>query len=116
MSRPNPFQTVPAIVILLGLAALTLLSVTACSPDAAHAAMAQGPVAPQVSVAQVVEQPVTDYQEFTGRIEAVERVELRPRVSGYIESLAFREGADVKKGDVLFGIDQRPYDAALKRA
>jgi RND family efflux transporter MFP subunit len=46
----------------------------------------------------------------------VERVELRPRVSGYIESVAFREGAEVKKGDVLFAIDPRPYEAALKRA
>jgi RND family efflux transporter MFP subunit len=69
-----------------------------------------------VSVATVLERQITDFQEFTGRIEAVERVELRPRVSGYIESVAFREGAEVRKGDVLFVIDQRPYDAALKRA
>jgi RND family efflux transporter MFP subunit len=69
-----------------------------------------------VNVAQVLERQITDFQEFTGRIEAVERVELRPRVSGTIESVAFRDGAAVNKGDVLFVIDPRPYDAALKRA
>src|SRR5690606_28143556 len=72
--------------------------------------------APEVSVAQVLERDITNFQEFTGRIEAVERVDLRPRVSGYIEAVAFREGASVNKGDVLFTIDPRPYEATLKRA
>ncbi len=119
MRRPRPYQTVPsyiAMTTLLALMALSPLLLTACGSEAAQAAMAQAPAAPPVSVAQVVEQPVTDFQEFTGRIEAVERVELKPRVSGYIESVAFREGAEVKKGDVLFTIDARPYQATLKRA
>jgi RND family efflux transporter MFP subunit len=118
MRRPTPFQTVPArlaVMTLLGITALSPLMLTACGSEAAHAAMAQAPVAPQVSVAEVVQQPVTDFQEFTGRIEAVERVELKPRVSGYIESVAFHEGAEVRKGDVLFVIDPRPYEATLKR-
>src|SRR5690606_39476074 len=80
------------------------------------AAAPEVPAGPEVSVAEVLERQITNYQEFTGRIEAVERVDLRPRVSGYIETVAFREGAEVNKGDVLFVIDQRPYDAELKRS
>jgi RND family efflux transporter MFP subunit len=120
MTRSNLSKLVPSRTAALALVAIAvgaLFSLTACSPDAAQAAATvEAPAGPQVSVATVLERQVTDFQEFTGRIEAVERVELRPRVSGYIESVAFREGAEVKKGDVLFVIDQRPYDAALKRA
>ncbi|MET0282619.1 MAG: efflux RND transporter periplasmic adaptor subunit [Steroidobacteraceae bacterium] len=105
-----------AVLAIAGLAASAPFFMTACSPEAAQAAVSQGPAAPQISVAKVLERQITNFQEFTGRIEAVERVELRPRVSGYIESVAFREGADVKKGDVLFVIDPRPYNATLKRA
>jgi RND family efflux transporter MFP subunit len=105
-----------AALAVIGLAVAAPLMLTACSPDAAQAAVTAGPMAPQVNVAQVLERQITDFQEYTGRIEAVERVELRPRVSGYIESVAFREGAEVKKGDVLFVIDPRPYDAEFKRA
>lgn len=115
--RPNLiFPPRAAVLALLGLTAGAPLLLTACSPDAAQAAAAQAPSAPQVSVAEVLERQITTWQEFTGRIEAVERVELRPRVSGYIESVAFREGAEVRKGDVLFVIDPRPYEASLKRA
>lgn len=119
MTRKHPPQSVltrTATLAILGLAVAAPITLTACSPGAAQAAAAQGPSAPQVSVAEVLERQVTNYQEFTGRIEAVERVELRPRVSGYIESVAFREGAEVNKGDVLFVIDPRPYEATLKRA
>lgn len=74
------------------------------------------PPPPSVTVAKAQQGEVTDWAEFTGRFEAVDRVELRPRVSGYIESVRFHEGAEVKKGDVLFVIDPRPYKAALDRA
>jgi RND family efflux transporter MFP subunit len=74
------------------------------------------PPPPSVTVAKALQGEVTDWAEFTGRFEAVDRVELRPRVSGYIESVRFQEGAEVKKGDVLFVIDPRPYKAALDRA
>jgi len=115
--RPNPtFPPRAAVLALLGLTAGAPFLLSACSPDAAQAAAVQGPSAPQVSVAEVLERQITNFQEFTGRIEAVERVELRPRVSGYIESVAFREGAEVRKGDVLFVIDPRPYEASLKGA
>ncbi|MGQ4659340.1 efflux RND transporter periplasmic adaptor subunit [Lysobacter sp. F6437] len=72
--------------------------------------------APAVSVAQVVEKPVQHWDEFTGRIEAVKSVALRPRVSGYVERVAFEEGEEVAKGDLLFVIDPRPYRAALAEA
>lgn len=71
--------------------------------------------APKVSVADVIEQPINEWDEFTGRLEAPESVELRPRVSGYIDRVAFREGALVKKGDLLFQIDPRPFQAEVHR-
>jgi len=72
--------------------------------------------APQVSVASALERDVTEWDEFTGRLEAVESVEVRPRVTGYIESVNFTEGSTVKKGDPLFVIDPRPYRAELSKA
>lgn len=80
------------------------------------ATVAAPPPAPQVSVAEALKRPVTDYDEFTGRFVAVERVEIRPRVSGYISSVSLTPGREVKKGDLLFTIDARPYEAALKGA
>ena len=71
---------------------------------------------PRVTVAAVPERDITEWDEFTGRLEAVDAVEIRPRVSGYIERVAFAEGKEVRKGDVLFEIDPRPYQAALDRA
>jgi RND family efflux transporter MFP subunit len=77
---------------------------------------AQGPPPPpQVSVAAVVEKRVKDWDEFTGRFQAVETVEIRPRVSGYIDKVAFKEGGLVKQGDLLFIIDPRPYQADYDR-
>jgi RND family efflux transporter MFP subunit len=72
--------------------------------------------APAVSVATVLSRQISDFDEFTGRFEAVERVEIRPRVSGYISTVNFVQGREVTKGEVLFVIDQRPYEAALKQA
>ena len=74
------------------------------------------PAPPPVAAAKVVSKPITEFDEFTGRFEAVERVEVRPRVSGYIIATNFQQGHDVKKGDVLYVIDPRPYQAALKHA
>ncbi len=72
--------------------------------------------APTVTVAAALERDVTEWDEFTGRLEAVESVEIRPRVTGYIESVNFTEGSIVRKGDLLFVIDPRPYRAALDQA
>ena len=74
------------------------------------------PPPPAVSVAEVVVKEVTQWDEFSGHIEAVETVEIRPRVAGYIERFNFKEGQEVKKGEVLFVIDQRPFEAELMRA
>jgi len=84
------------------------------------AAIAQGapgemPAVP-VSVAEVVERNVVQWDEFSGRLEAVDRVEIRPRVAGTIEAIHFEEGQLVQKGDLLFTIDQKPYEAAHQAA
>jgi RND family efflux transporter MFP subunit len=71
---------------------------------------------PQVPVAQPAVREVTDYEVFSGRTEAVSRIDLRCRVSGYLLNAPFREGAEVKKGDLLFEIDPRPYRAEMDRA
>jgi RND family efflux transporter MFP subunit len=77
---------------------------------------ADPPPPPAVTAAAVPEREVTDWDQFTGRLEAVDQVEIRPRVTGYIERVAFAEGKEVRKGDVLFEIDPRPYQAELARA
>ncbi|MFW9269321.1 efflux RND transporter periplasmic adaptor subunit [Pseudomonas sp. D2-30] len=94
------------------LALLAVLVISACgkTPDTA----ASMPAA-KVSVAKVLEQPVNEWDEFTGRLEAPETVEIRPRVSGQIDQVAFTEGALVKKGDLLFQIDPRPFQAEVRR-
>jgi len=76
----------------------------------------QAPPPPQVSVAEVLVKQVKDWDEFTGRLQAVETVEIRPRVSGYIDKVAFTEGGLVKQGALLFVIDPRPYQAECDRA
>jgi multidrug efflux system membrane fusion protein len=97
--------------ILGSVAALVL---AACGdPNAAQ--QAQAPAVPQVSVAQVVNERITEWDEFTGRLQAPETVNLVPRVSGYIEEVNFSEGALVKKGDLLFRIDPRPFAAEVTR-
>ena len=94
------------------LAAVALVVISACggAPEATVA-----PAAAKVSVAKVLEQPVNEWDEFTGRLEAPETVEIRPRVSGQIDSVAFTDGALVKKGDVLFQIDPRPFQSEVRR-
>lgn len=98
----------------LALAITTLLVAAGCSSQAEPAAAMPPP--PEVSVAQVLSKPVGQWDDFTGRVAAVDTVELRPRVSGYIERVAFAEGQEVRKGDLLFVIDPRRYQANLDRA
>ncbi|MEL6368570.1 MAG: biotin/lipoyl-binding protein, partial [Pseudomonadota bacterium] len=64
-----------------------------------------------VAIAEVIARDVTDWDEFSGRIEAVETIEIRPRVTGYLTKLHFTEGALVEAGDLLFSIDDREYRA-----
>jgi multidrug efflux system membrane fusion protein len=106
--------------ILLGSAALAVAVASALwlggGGVPSHAAEpAAAMPAPDVTVAQVVLRPVSDASSFTGRIQAVDSIQIRPRVSGYIDSVHFQEGATVKKGDLLFTIDPRPYRAEADR-
>ena len=84
------------------------------SQDAGDEQLATPPP-PAVTVAEVELRPVTDWDDFTGRFAAVETVEIRPRVSGYVESVNFEEGALVAAGDLLFQIDARPFRAEVAR-
>lgn len=74
------------------------------------------PQAPEVGVAEVIEKNVQQWNEFSGRLMPLDQVEIRPRVSGMIESIHFTNGAMVQKGDLLFIIDPRPYAAQVARA
>ena len=75
----------------------------------------EGPQALSVPVANPIELELTEYEDYTGRLEAVEIVDVKPRVSGYIKSIHFREGQKVQKGDLLFVIDPRPFQAQVNR-
>jgi membrane fusion protein, multidrug efflux system len=71
---------------------------------------------PPVTVAQPLQKSITEWDEYTGRFEAVARVEVRARVSGFVDSVHFNEGQIVKQGDLLFVIDPRPYKLAVEQA
>jgi len=102
-------------VLSLAATVAVALVLSGCGRNAAAESQAVPP-APQVTVAAAVSRKITDSAEFTGRFEAVERVEVRPRVSGYISSVNFNDGGEVHKGDVLFVIDPRPYVAERDKA
>jgi len=93
--------------------AAAALAITACSRGDAQAG---APPPPEVDAAQVVVKPVRQWDEFSGRIAATDAVDVRPRVSGYIDRIAFKDGDEVKAGDLLFVIDPRPYRAAYDSA
>ncbi|GAB6843421.1 efflux RND transporter periplasmic adaptor subunit [Methylorubrum rhodinum] len=81
-------------------------------------ALAQAPGAPPpgVTVAKPVVKEIVEQDQYTGRFDPIEFVEVRARVTGYLDKILFQDGANVKKGDVLFLIDRRPYKAALEQA
>jgi multidrug efflux system membrane fusion protein len=74
------------------------------------------PAPPPVTVAQPTKRMVTDWDEFTGRFDAVEQVQIRARVTGFVTSVEFKDGAIVKSGDLLYVIDPRQYEAAAEQA
>lgn len=80
------------------------------------AAAASAPAAVTVEVAEVVSRSIVDWQRYSGRLEAIDRVEIRPQVGGRITAVHFQDGSLVKKGDVLYTIDPRPYAAEVARA
>lgn len=97
-------------VSALSLALAAALS--GCGPDPAS----QAPAVPSVTVSKPVQSVITDWDSFTGRFEATDSVDVRSRVSGYLEKVAFQDGAFVKKGDLLFVIDSRSFQAAVVQA
>lgn len=106
--RPLTFTNMRYVI-----AFLLLAFVAGCSKPKGDGPPAFG--AMPVSVAPPAQREVQDWDEFTGRIEAVEAVEIRPRVSGYLDQVHFQAGEMVKKGDILFTIDARPFQAVLDR-
>jgi len=98
---------------VLPVIAAAALATTACSRGDAKAG---APLPPEVDAAQVVVKPVRQWDQFSGRIAATDAVDVRARVSGYIDRIAFKEGNEVKAGDLLFVIDPRPYRAAYDSA
>jgi multidrug efflux system membrane fusion protein len=102
--------------VLLGLVAIVafVLYSSAGHSRARVPAAAQPPLS-QVEVAEVIHRPLREWQEFSGRLQAVNTVEVRPRVSGYVDRVAFSDGARVKKGQLLFQIDPRPFQAEVER-
>src|SRR3954468_1758928 len=102
--------TLVAVAVLIVLPMLLLLS--ACAHPAAQPADAP---APQVTVAEVIARDVTEWDEVTGRLEAVNTVAVRPRVSGFVAAVRFQEGAIVRRRDLLFESDARPCKAEVDR-
>jgi membrane fusion protein, multidrug efflux system len=92
---------------------LLALALSACGDKPPQAA---APAAPPVTVAQPVKRTVTDWDEFTGRFEAIEEVQVRARVGGFVNSVEFRDGAIVRAGDLLYTIDSRPFEAVALQA
>ena len=106
-------RSVPLLFGLSALAALLLFS--GFGHSRAKPAQAAQAALPEVTVAEVIHRPLREWQEFSGRLQAVNTVEIRPRVSGYVDRVAFQDGARVKKGQLLFQIDPRPFQAEVER-
>ncbi|MBC7505078.1 MAG: efflux RND transporter periplasmic adaptor subunit [Sandarakinorhabdus sp.] len=100
------------------LALVTLLGagLAACGDKQEAPAGPPGGAAPQVTVAPPMVKPIVDWDDYIGRFEARQSVEVRPRVTGQVARIAFRDGAFARAGDLLFVIDPRPFDAALAQA
>ncbi|HET9522796.1 MAG TPA: efflux RND transporter periplasmic adaptor subunit [Terrimicrobiaceae bacterium] len=97
--------------LLVIVVAVALALFSGCKPPQQVA-----PPPPEVSIVQPVSKEVTEWDDFTGRLEPIKSVEVRPRVSGYLDSIHFKDGQVVKAGDLLFVIDPRPYEAEAERA
>lgn len=102
--------------VLLGVALLTVTAIGLTAFDSKEEAPAPLAALLPVKVAQPLLQTITEWDEYTGRFEASDRVEVRARVSGYVQNVRFQDGQTVKKGQVLFVIDQRPFRIALNQA
>lgn len=107
------FIKITRFALLPALLAAAILA--GCSRSQATPGAGAAPPPPTVSVAEVLSRPLRDFEEFTGRLEPVTTVSIQPRVAGFIDSAQFDEGAHVKKGQLLFRIDPRPFQAEVDR-
>jgi RND family efflux transporter MFP subunit len=120
-TRPSLFRRRTVLVTAGALAAVAIgafvvFPARSQAADSSASEAAAAPPAPKVTVAPVAQQLVTEYEELTGHVDAVETVELRARVSGHLEDVHFEAGQVVNKGDVLFSIDPRWYQAQFDLA
>jgi membrane fusion protein, multidrug efflux system len=104
----------PALTLAILLAAAGGYAVL--TPGAQTQAQPAAPAGAPVNVAPAISRPIVDWQRYSGRLEAIDRVDIRPLVSGTLTQVNFKDGALVKKGDPLFTIDPRPYEAEVERA
>ena len=110
LASPRSFTFTDNWLWLVGGLFASSLALSGC-----HDAVATSSVVPvSVDVAAVLVERIRSWDEFNGRIDAIGSVDIRPRVSGYVERVAYKEGDEVRRGDLLFTIDARPYQAALK--
>jgi multidrug efflux system membrane fusion protein len=100
------------VVAVFSLASCLLAVVSGCQPKSEVAV----PGPPVIPVSRPIQRTVTDYVDFTGRTNAIQSVDIRARVSGYLVQMPFKEGTEVKTGDLLFEVDPRPYKAQLDQA
>src|SRR5689334_4187227 len=107
MNSASIYRVVASAVVL----GVVVFEITGCGRPSAQT---KAPL-PAVTVAPVEQKEIVEYDEFTGRIEPVESVEIRPRVSGYIQEVKFQSGQLVNKGDVLFQIDPRWHQATFEQ-
>src|SRR6059058_2792601 len=104
------------VIRLVPLGALVLMAHALASCGDSRPGTASAPPPPPVTVAHPLQKTITEWDEYTGRFVAVEQVEVRARVSGFIVAVHFNEGQLVKQGDLLFVIDPRPYRLAVEQA
>jgi RND family efflux transporter MFP subunit len=98
-------------------ATLLAMSLAGCDQGQPQATQAQqAPSPPTVSVSQPVQRQIVEWDEYTGRFDATQTVEIRARVSGYLNEVRFKDGQEVTQGDLLFVIDPRPFERALEQA
>ncbi len=116
MKTSSPLLSKKSIVIAIGALIILAAGGITLNSRAAKAPAVSAPPPASVSVAKALQKSVTEWDDFSGRVEAIERVEIRPRVAGTIDAVHFQEGQLVKKGSLLFTIDPRPYQAELARA
>jgi RND family efflux transporter MFP subunit len=110
MPKPVPLTTLGAAA-----AVLFALALAGCEPGQPRAATAP-PRPPKVTVAKPTKKLVSDHDEYVGRFVAVDAIEVRARVSGYLDAIHFKDGQLVRKGELLFTIDRRPFEASLAQA